>query len=263
MGSTTSPQNPSTSGPVPTLTVVIPAYNEISTIADVLERVQNVPIIKEIIVIDDGSTDGTREFLKNLAIAGPVANFRAHTNSTGGDESYSNELRFIFQEKNRGKGAALRRGFQQARGEIVIIQDADLELDPREYPRLIGPIQQGVADVVYGSRFLGKHREGVPVSRYLANKGLTLASNLCTGLNLTDVWTGYKTFRRDILQQIHLREDRFAFEAEITAKIARSGCRVHEVPVSYACRGYAEGKKISWKDSIRGIWSTFRYSAFS
>jgi glycosyltransferase involved in cell wall biosynthesis len=244
-----------------TLSVVIPAYNEMATIAEILKRVQDVPIEKEIIVVDDGSTDGTREFLEKIAPSA-TANSQAKNSSPEGHASYCNELRFIFQEKNRGKGAALRRGFEKARGEIVVIQDADLELNPQEYPRLIEPIQRGVADVVYGSRFLGKNREGVPVSRYLANKGLTLASNLCTGLCLTDVWTGYKTFRRDVLQRIQLREDRFAFEAEITAKIARYGYRVHEVPVSYSCRSYAEGKKINWQDSVRGIWSTFRYSAF-
>jgi glycosyltransferase involved in cell wall biosynthesis len=254
--STAKPLNldPSSS---PTLTVVIPAYNEIATIAEVLVRVRAVPIDKEIIVVDDGSTDGTREYLSKLP-----GSPQPTTDSYAGGNGASNYLRVILQDSNQGKGAALRRGFQAARGQIVVIQDADLELNPDEFPRLIQPILQGHADVVYGSRFLGKGRNGIPISPYLANKGLTFASNLCTRLTLTDVWTGYKIFRRDVLDLIELQEDRFGFEPEITAKLARRGYRILEVPGSYECRSYAEGKKIRFKDSVRGIWCTLRYSLF-
>ena len=237
----------------PTLSVVIPAYNEIATIADVLYRVRAVDIDKEIIIVDDGSTDGTREYLRELSEHTP------HAEVPAGRPSVANDLRILFQEKNRGKGSALRRGFRSAQGQIIVIQDADLELNPNEFHKLIEPILRGQADVVYGSRFLSG-RNAIPISRYLANKLLTLTSNMCTHLSLTDVWTGYKTFRRDVLDRINLREDRFGFEPEITAKLARQGYRIFEVPVSYDCRSYAQGKKIGWKDSIRGIWCTLRYS---
>ncbi len=237
----------------------MPAYNEMATIEEILSRVQAIDIDKEIVVIDDGSTDGTRDFLTRLM---------NHIQSAGAAPSMPpfgrlnrvDNIRVFFQEKNCGKGAALRRGFEVARGEVVVIQDADLELDPQEYPRLIAPIEQGTADVVYGSRFLGRSRQGQPLLYYVANKLLTVASNLLTGLHLTDVWTGYKMFRREVLSRIHLRENRFGFEPEITAKVARSRCRVVEVPVSYTSRGREEGKKIGWKDSVRGMWCTFRYS---
>ena len=255
-----NPANPSEHiSSSPTLSVVIPAYNEIATIAQVLSRVRAVNIDKEIIVVDDGSTDGTREYLDTLREPSQSIS-DAHASAPAAGPSASNHLRIIFQEKNYGKGAALRRGFQCARGQIVVIQDADLELNPDEFPKLIEPILQGRADVVYGSRFLGKDRNGIPISRYVANKGLTLASNLCTRLKLTDVWTGYKTFRREVLEGIELEEDRFGFEPEVTAKLARRGYRILEVPVGYDCRSYAEGKKIRWKDSVRGIWCTLRYS---
>jgi glycosyltransferase involved in cell wall biosynthesis len=230
-----------------------------ATIEEILSRVQAINIGKEIVVVDDGSTDGTQDFLTRL-----VSHINSAAESTSpatfGQLSKVDNIRIFFQEKNRGKGAALRRGFQEARGEVVVIQDADLELDPQEYPKLIGPIEQGVADVVYGSRFLGKSRQGQPFSYYVGNKVLTLTSNILTGLRLTDVWTGHKMFRREILQKIHLQEDRFGFEPEITAKIAKCGCRVSEVAVSYTCRGRKEGKKIGWKDSVRGMWCTLRYS---
>jgi glycosyltransferase involved in cell wall biosynthesis len=243
----------------PTLSVVIPAYNEIVTIGEVLSRVRAVSIDKEIIIVDDGSTDGTREYLSKLP-EHPPSTTGSHASGATGSPGASNEVRVVLQERNRGKGAALRRGFECARGQIVVIQDADLELNPNEYPKLIEPILKGQADVVYGSRFLANGRNGVPISRYLANRILTITSNLCTHLKLTDVWTGYKTFRRDVLDQIELREDRFGFEPEITAKIARRSYRIVEVPVTYECRSYSEGKKISWKDSFRGIWCTLRYS---
>jgi len=242
----------------PKLSVVMPAYNEMATIEEILLRVQAIDIDKEIVVVDDGSTDGTREFLSRLL---------SHIDSSSGSGSQANfgrlskvdNIRVIFQEKNCGKGAALRRGFREARGEVVVIQDADLELDPREYPKLIDPIERGVADVVYGSRFRGKSRSDQALSYYIGNKVLTQTSNILTGLRLTDVWTGYKMFRREILEKIHLRENRFGFEPEVTAKIARCRCRVSEVAVSYTVRGRDEGKKIGWKDGVRGLWCTLRY----
>jgi glycosyltransferase involved in cell wall biosynthesis len=241
---------------IPKLSVVMPAYNEIATIEEIIARVQAIAIDKEIIVVDDGSSDGTREYLTRLR-----SRVESGESSGGsGRLTKIDNLRIFLQEKNCGKGAALRRGFHEARGEVVVIQDADLELDPQEYPKLIKPIDQGVADVVYGSRFLGRSRQGQPFAYYLANKILTVTSNILTGLRLTDVWTGYKMFRREVLQKIHLRENRFGFEPEVTAKIAKCGCRVSEVAVSYTCRPREEGKKIGWKDSVRGMWCTIRYS---
>jgi glycosyltransferase involved in cell wall biosynthesis len=248
----------------------MPVYNERATIEEILLLVSKVEIDKEVIIVDDGSTDGTRDVLEKLASRETRAddNHAPENQSAGPLRSALDRLqdrgrlRIFFQANNCGKGAALRRGFKEALGEIVIIQDADLELSPTEYGKLIAPIEQGRADVVYGSRFLGKSRSGVPLMHYLGNKALTLASNLLTGLAVTDVWTGYKVFRREALQQINIREDRFGFEPEITAKIARRGLRVCEVPVSYSFRSRAEGKKIGWKDAIRGIWCTLRYSLF-
>lgn len=245
----------------PHLSVVMPVYNEMATIKEILARVQAVDIDKEIILVDDGSTDGTREFLAELATGVDLQPSPTTENSVE-QLPHCDPIRIFFQKKNYGKGAALRRGFQKARGEIVIIQDADLELDPQEYPKLIEPIELGVADVVYGSRFLGKPRQDVSFAHYVGNKFLTVSSNALTGMKLTDVWTGYKVFRREVLQTIDIRENRFGFEPEITAKVARHGCRLQEVPVSYCCRARADGKKISWKDGFRGMWCTFRYSLF-
>ncbi len=246
----------STGGRVqPRLSVVIPVYNEVATIAEVVRRVQEVCIEKEILIVDDGSTDGTRQVLERLV--SDNAN-RGQRSSPG----WTSELRVFLQAKNCGKGAALRRGFQEARGDIVIIQDADLELDPQEYSKLIEPIERGAADVVYGSRFLERPRTGIPWLYLLGNKVLTVTSNLCTGMRLTDVWTGYKVFRREALQSLELREDRFGFEPEVTARIAKAKYRVYELPVSYECRSRDEGKKIGWKDAVRGMWCTLRYGLF-
>jgi len=237
----------------PYLSVVIPAFNELSTIAEILRRVQEMVPEAEVIVVDDGSTDGTRQFLARLA-QGTKDRLAA---------GLPQNLRILFQPRNFGKGAALRRGFQEAQGDIVIIQDADLELDPKEYASLIAPIEGGLADVVYGSRFLDKKStEKMPRPHYVANQILTLTSNILTGLSLTDVWTGYKVFRREVLTTFTLREDRFGFEPEFTAKIARARCRVCEVPVAYAVRTRDEGKKIGLKDAFRGMWCTVRYGIF-
>jgi glycosyltransferase involved in cell wall biosynthesis len=227
----------------PRFSVVIPVYNERGTIEKLLARVQAVPLDKEIVVVDDGSTDGTRELLARLTADGAV--------------------RVFLQDHNRGKGAALRRGFAEARGAVILIQDADLEYDPRDYPGLLGPIDRGEADVVYGSRFLGGPRRVLLFWHYVGNRLLTTLSNVFTNLNLSDVWTCYKVFRAEVLRDITLREDRFGFEAEVTAKIARGRWRIYEVPISYHGRTYAEGKKITWKDGIRGVWCTVRYGLFS
>jgi len=228
----------------PKLSVVIPVYNERRTVEEVLRRVHAVAIAKEIIVVDDGSTDGTRELLEKIA--------REESPLVSG-------LKIYFQPVNRGKGAALRRGFQEARGEIVIVQDADLEYDPRDYAQLIDPIDRALADVVYGSRFLGGPHRVLLYWHSVANKVLTGLSNMLTNLNLTDVWTCYKAFRRPILQSLTLKENRFGFEPEVTVKVAALRCRVYEVPISYQGRTYEEGKKIGLKDAIWGLWCLVRY----
>ncbi len=243
------------------LSVVMPVYNERSTIEEILWRVQAVPINKEIIIVDDGSTDGTREFLAELSLAARQ-NQAVMTLPRAGRWLQTENIRIFFQEKNRGKGAALRRGFNEAQGEMVIIQDADLELDPQDYHKLLDPIERGAADVVYGSRFLEGPNQGARSWHTLGNKFLTLLSNLLTNLRLTDVWTCYKVFRTELLRELELRENRFGFEPEVTAKVAKHRWRVCEVPISYDSRTYAEGKKIGWKDGIRGIWCTLWYSLF-
>ena len=241
------------------ISVVIPVYNERATIAEILLRVQAVDLDKEIVVIDDGSTDGTREFLTELAGCAGAASPHM-TRPKGEAPLRADNLRVFFQDRNRGKGAALRRSFQEAQGEIVIIQDADLEYDPADYHRLIAPIEAGRADVVYGSRFLGGPHRVMFYWHYVGNRVLTSLSDMVTNLNLSDVWTCYKAFKREVLPALDLREDRFGFEQEITIKIAQAGWRIYETPISYYGRTYAEGKKITWKDGVRALWCILRYS---
>ncbi len=227
---------------MPKLSVVIPVYNERDTLEEVVERVWNVPVDKEIILVDDGSSDGTRDVLKGME----------------GRQG----LKVLYHERNQGKGAALRTGFSHCEGDIVIIQDADLEYFPEEYPTLLEPIEKNYADVVYGSRFLGHPHRVLFFHHYLANRFLTFLSNLFTNLNLTDMETCYKVFRREIIQGIDLKSNRFGFEPEVTAKMARLRCRVFEVSISYNGRTYDEGKKINWKDGLAAVWCIIRYSLF-
>jgi glycosyltransferase involved in cell wall biosynthesis len=235
------------------LSVVMPVYNERLTLLEILERVQAVAIPKEVVIVDDGSTDGTREVLGRLEA--DLAEARR-----AGTCDEKNEIRIFYQERNQGKGAALRRGFAEARGDIVLIQDADLEYDPREYPRLIGPILDGKADAVYGSRFTGSPRRVLFFWHHVANKFLTLVSNAVTNLNLTDMETGYKAFRGEVIRSIPIRSNRFGVEPELTAKLAKMRARIYEVPISYAGRGYWEGKKIRWTDGVAAIWTILKYA---
>jgi glycosyltransferase involved in cell wall biosynthesis len=246
----------------PKISVVIPVYNEMATIEEILLRVQNVDLDKEIIIVDDGSKDGTRNFLQSLAESAKAVPAQINLPRTG-KVLETGRIRIFFQEKNQGKGAALRRGFQESKGDIVIIQDADLEYDPGDYHRLVAPILEGHADVVYGSRFLsGPHRVHL-FWHYVGNKFLTLLSNMVTNINLSDVWTCYKALRRNVIESLELQENRFGFEQEITIKVARGGWPVYETPISYYGRSYAEGKKITWKDGVRALWCIMRYGFFS
>jgi len=226
-----------------TLSIVIPVYNEEHTVAELVDTVRRVEtgLIKEIILVNDCSKDGTGAVLDQLAKQDP-------------------SLVVLHHPVNRGKGAALRTGFAKATGDIVLIQDADLEYDPQEYPKLLAPLLEGHADVVFGSRFLGGGAHRVLFFWHMVgNKFLTLLSNMMTNLNLTDMEVCYKVFKREILQSIPLKEDRFGFEVEITAKVARKRCRIYEVPISYHGRTYEDGKKIGWKDGVRAIWCILRY----
>jgi glycosyltransferase involved in cell wall biosynthesis len=224
--------------PDPLLSVVIPVYNEKETIEEILTRVAAVPVRKEIIVVDDCSTDGTRALLPDLQ------------KRLG--------FRLIMQERNGGKGAALRRGFEAVTGDLVIIQDADLEYSPEEYPELIALICEGRADVVYGSRFLGRHRVFL-FTHYLGNRLLTLLTNVLYNTMLTDMETCYKVMRTEVLRSFALRSNGFGIEPELTAKIFKRGYRVYEVPITYDGRGYDEGKKITWRDGIVALWVLLRY----
>ncbi|HEY1906109.1 MAG TPA: glycosyltransferase family 2 protein [Myxococcaceae bacterium] len=235
------------------ISLVIPVYNENATLEELLRRVVAVDMPKELVIVDDCSTDGSRDILGRLAERGLDGLPGAHPRN-------ENALQVLFQEQNQGKGAALRRGFGAATGHVVVVQDADLEYDPREIPRLVAPILDGHADVVFGSRFVGETRRVLYYWHAVVNRGLTTLSNMTSGLNLTDMETCYKAFRRELIQSIEIEEDRFGFEPEITAKVARAGARVYEVPISYHGRTYEEGKKIGWKDGFRALYAIAKYS---
>ena len=223
------------------LSIIIPCYNESKTILSLIEAVKQAPVInKEIIIVDDGSNDGTRNILVDIT---------------------DPQIRVIFHNTNQGKGAALRTGFREALGDICIVQDADLEYDPQEYPLIIQPILEGKADVVFGSRFQsGRPHRVVYFWHRIGNGFLTLMSNLFTDLNLSDMETCYKAFRREVIQSIHIRENRFGFEPEVTAKVSKMNLRIYEVGISYYGRTYEEGKKIGWKDGIRAMYCIIKYN---
>lgn len=222
------------------ISIVIPVYNEAATIVQIYDRVRQVALEKEIIIVDDGSQDGTRDQLRRIDEPG---------------------TKIILHEKNRGKGAALRTGFRAVTGDVVIVQDADLEYDPQDYHKLLKPIVEGKADVVYGSRFVGGDQHRVLFFWHMVgNRLLTLLSNMLTNLNLTDMETCYKVFRSDVLRQVEVEEDRFGFEPEITAKVAKLDIRIYEVGISYAGRNYHEGKKIGWRDGVSALRCILKYN---
>jgi glycosyltransferase involved in cell wall biosynthesis len=243
------------------VSVVIPVYNERAFIEEVLLRVQASPIEKEILVIDDWSTDGTRQLLEDFD-KDQSAGKREAIVQNGKARLPLENIRFLFQSQNGGKGAALRRGFEAATGDVVLVQDADLEYDPKDYVKLLEPILDGRADVVYGSRFSGGPQRVHYFWHYAGNKFLTLLSDIFTNLKLTDMETCYKVFRREVLQGIKLKSNRFGFEPEVTAKISKGNWRIYEVSISYSGRTYAEGKKITWRDGVATLWYIIRFNLF-
>jgi len=245
-----------------TLSVIIAAYNEKEFIEEILHRVQAVGLAREIVVVDDGSTDGTREWLAEMRRRQEGGEAEAEI-LEGQARLRLGEFRFLFQERNQGKGAALRRGFAEATSDILLVQDADLEYDPRDYPKLLEPILDGRADVVYGSRFLGGPQRVHFFWHYVGNKFLTLLSDMLTNLKITDMETCYKVFRREVIGSMQLRANRFGFEPEVTAKVAKGRWRVYEVPISYAGRSYDEGKKITWRDGMKALFTILRYKFFN
>ncbi|MFW5748096.1 MAG: glycosyltransferase family 2 protein [Chloroflexota bacterium] len=225
-----------------TLSVVIPCYNEVDFLEAILERVRKVDLAEEIIIVDDGSTDGTRDILARLE-----------------KEDGNGDLRIIYHDRNRGKGAALVTGFAAATGDVLLIQDADLEYDPRDYPKLLQPIEEGIAPVVYGSRFLGGPRKAMNFWNMVANKSLTLATNILYNAILSDMETCYKVFRREVVQDMKINARGFEFEPEFTAKVLKQGIRIYEVPISYNGREWEEGKKIKWTDAPKALWALVKY----
>jgi len=221
------------------VSVIIPVFNEINTINEILKRVQDQNIAKEILLVDDGSTDGTREYLKEIDGSGLI--------------------RVVLHEKNLGKGAAVRTGMENAQGDILLIQDADLEYDPRDYQSLLKPLEEGLADVVYGSRFLGGPRRTAMFWHMVANKLLTLMTNILYNTILSDMETGYKVFRREVIKDMPLHAKRFEFEPEFTAKVLKRGFRIFEVPITFNPRDYDEGKKIGLKDAFEAVWALVKY----
>jgi glycosyltransferase involved in cell wall biosynthesis len=228
------------------LSIIMPVFNEIETIGESVRRVRDVNIgcSKELIIVDDASTDGTSEILRRLST----------------EESLDNKV--LLHERNQGKGAAIRTGLHHATGDVILIQDADLEYDPNDYPKLLAPIQDGYADVVFGNRFHGGPHRVLYFWHALGNQFLTTFSNVLTNLNLSDMEVGYKAFRSDIIKQLSLKSDRFGFEPEVTVKVAKLGCRIYEVPISYRGRTYAEGKKITWRDGLAALYCLVRYRLF-
>lgn len=226
------------------LSIVIPVYNEKNTIKELIQRVLEVDVglIKEIIIVDDGSDDGTKEILKSI------------------NEPH---IKVIYHNTNQGKGTALRTGFNEAEGDIILVQDADLEYDPKEYPRLLEPILDGRADAVYGSRFLGGPHRALYYWHYVGNRFLTAFSNMVSNLNLSDMETCYKVFKKDVLEGINLKSKRFGFEPEITQKLAKLKARIYEVPISYSGRDYSEGKKVGWKDGLLAFYYIIRFKFFN
>jgi len=223
------------------LSIIIPVYNEKKTIKDLIEKISLIDIPKEIIIVDDYSSDGTREILAEIE---------------------SDEVKVFYHERNMGKGAAVRSALKHVAGDIVIIQDADLEYDPRDYPALMKPIVEGRADVVYGSRFLGGPHRVLFFWHYVGNRIITTFSNMLSNLNLTDMETGYKAFKREVIQGLNLKANRFGFEPEVTMKLAKAKYRIYEVPISYWGRDYSEGKKITWKDGIAALFHIIRFRFF-
>lgn len=221
------------------LSVIIPVYNEVASIEEIVRRVQETKRAFEIVIVDDGSTDGTRDVLRRLDGNG--------------------NIRVLFHEKNRGKGAAIRTGLQAAQGDVLLIQDADLEYDPRDYPMLLRPIEEGIADVVYGSRFLGGPRRVIMFWHMVANKLLTFMTNLLYNSILSDMETGYKAFRREVIENMPLRANRFDFEPEFTAKVLKRHYRIFEVPISFNPRDYSQGKKIKLRDAFEAVWTLLKY----
>jgi glycosyltransferase involved in cell wall biosynthesis len=236
------------------LSIVIPVYNEIATLREIVQRVIAVDLDKELVIVDDASTDGGRDLLIELRDRG-----LEHWLLDPGGRKGVNEVQVLLQPQNMGKGAALRAGFAAVTGDIVVVQDADLEYDPRDIPGLIQPIRDGVADVVFGSRFIGASHRVLYFWHMVVNRGLTLMSNMFNDLNLTDIEICYKAFRAEVIQAITIEEDRFGVEPELTAKVAKMRLRIYEVPVSYAGRTYDEGKKIGWKDGVRAVYAIVKY----